>query len=61
MAVRRKNIRDPRAYIREFLARKQPNPIAESLREGQFQHQVVQSSKIYNRKQYKQEKTNDQD
>ena len=31
MAVRRKNIRDPRAYIREFLARKQPNPIAESL------------------------------
>jgi len=61
MAVRRKNIRDPRAYIREFLARKQPNPIAESLREGQFQPQVVQSSKIYNRNRNKQEITNDQD
>jgi hypothetical protein len=57
MAVRRKNIRDPRYYIREFLARKQPNPVAEKLQSGEYKQQVVPNGKIYNRKQYKQEKT----
>ena len=59
MPVRRKNIKDPRNYLREFLSRKNPNPVAKTLQGGEYQHQVVPSSKIYNRKQYKQEITND--
>ena len=57
MPVRRKNIKDPREYLREFLSRKDPNPVAEKLQSGEYKQQVVPNGKIYNRKQYKQEKT----
>ena len=49
--MKRKNIRDPRYYLREFLDRGKFNPIAERLREGQFQQQVVPNAKQYDRTQ----------
>ena len=50
MTIRRKNLRDPRHYLVQYLDRKLPNPIAKSLGQGgPYQQRVVQSSKIYNR------------
>jgi len=53
--MKRKNIRDPRYYLREFLDRGKFNPIAERLREGQLQQQVVPNAKQYDRTQNKHE------
>ena len=47
--------KDPRYYLREFLDRVRFNPIAESLRQKQFQQQIVPNTKQYDRTQNKHE------
>ena len=49
MTIRRKNLRDPRHYLVQYLDRKLPNPVAKSLGQGPYQQRVIRSSKIYNR------------
>ena len=53
MAIRRKNIYNPRRYLTKYFRRKLPNPIAKSLGQGAYKQRVVRSGKIYDRKKEK--------
>ena len=53
MAIRRKNIHNPRLYLTKYLRRKLSNPIAKSLGQGSYKQRVVRSSKTYDRKKEK--------